>query len=215
MKSSLNHFVMAGMHEDCATRCSLLEWWEYLVGSLTRIQFGVGQRTQKAEEAWLDEAMGSLLKVANFQCVVHQTSRRERQTGVVFKDTAWRRRFKYLSQDTIPHFPSKNANMSYWDDHKVEIITWAVVGLALLSVVTWCFYEPLPANVRPVLPAWHHGANSTITDIELAPLPQAFIPAPLYDLHECDLWLPSDTELEKRADGYYYPKYMEDWRREQ
>jgi|SRR5690242_11597328 len=197
---------MAGMHDDYASRFSLSQLWEYSICSL----IGVGQRTKEAAEAWLDEAMGSLLRFANLQCVVHQNSRRERQTCVVLRLTAWRRRFNYLFRDTILHFPFDHADMSYWDNHKVEVVTWAVVGLALLGIVIWCFYMPLPTNVRPTLLAWHHDVNPNITDIELAPLPRAFIPAPLYDHHERGLRISSDTELEKRTDGYYYPKYMEE-----
>ena len=42
-------------------------------------------------------------------------------------------------------------------------------------------------------------------DIELSPPPRAFVPAPLYEQHERDVWLPNNLELEKRDDGYSYP----------
>ena len=46
-------------------------------------------------------------------------------------------------------------------------------------------------------------------DIELAPLPLALHPLPLYEEHERDVWLPNNLELEKHDDRHHYPKRVE------
>lgn len=104
--------------------------------------------------------------------------------------------------------------MSYWANHKPEIIIWALVGLILLLLLVWCFHKPTPVCAQPAAPALYPRLHHAIADIELAPLPRVFVPAPLYEYHERGLWLPSDTELEKRVDGYLYPKHLGEARHE-
>ena len=97
---------------------------------------------------------------------------------------------------------------AYWTEHKLEIIVWSIVGILFLIFLFWCFYPQPTINARPATPVLHPHTHPAVVDIELVPLPRAFLPVPLYENHERDLWVPNNAELEKRADGHYYPKWL-------
>ena len=94
---------------------------------------------------------------------------------------------------------------SYWTGHKPEIIVWTVVGVWLLLFFVWSFWPRPIRDPQIVTPSIRPRVYSVMDDIELSPPPRAFVPAPLYEQHERDVWLPNNLELEKRDDGYYYP----------
>ena len=98
---------------------------------------------------------------------------------------------------------------TYWRDHRFEIIAWVVVGVLLLVFLAWCYVPGRKIQIQPTNPILRTHRYPNDHDVELAPLPRAFVPAPLYENHERDLWMPDYTDLEKRADGYHYPKHLE------
>lgn len=99
---------------------------------------------------------------------------------------------------------------AYWINHRYEIIAWVVVGVLLVVFFVWCYYHPKPmTHVQPAAPVLRPRRYPDDHDVELAPLPRAFVPVPLYEDHERDRWMPDHIDLEKRADGYHYPKHLE------
>lgn len=101
---------------------------------------------------------------------------------------------------------------AYWRDHKFEIIAWAIVGVLLSIFLAWCCFSKPRIHVRPATPVLQPHRCPDDHDVELAPLPRAFVPAPLYENYERDIWVPDNAELEERADGYCYPKRLEEVR---
>ncbi len=95
----------------------------------------------------------------------------------------------------------------FWTDYKLEaILCITIIGVVLLVALIWYFFSQSIDNNQPAdftLYPLHHLA---IVDADLAPLPRAFAPPPLYERHEYDVQVTPDTELEKHSDGYYYPK---------
>lgn len=98
---------------------------------------------------------------------------------------------------------------TYWRDHRFEIIAWIIVGVLLVVFLAWCCYPERKIHVQPAAPVIQPRRYPNDHDVELAPLPRAFVPAPLYENHERDLWVLDCTDLEKRVDGYHYPKHLE------
>jgi len=104
---------------------------------------------------------------------------------------------------------------AYWIDHKHEIIAWIIVGLLLVIFLFWCFLSKAAIIGRlPPVPAIAPQTYSGIDDVELAPLPRAFVrmpsssrmlQLPLYEDRDRDLRVPDSMQLEKR-NGYFYPK---------
>jgi len=98
---------------------------------------------------------------------------------------------------------------TYWRDHRFEIIAWVIVGVLLLVFLARCCYPGRKIHIQPTTPILRSHRHPDDHDVELAPLPRAFVPAPLYESHERDVWMPDYTALEKHADGYHYPKHLE------
>lgn len=91
----------------------------------------------------------------------------------------------------------------YFNDSKQQIIVWSVVGAFFLVFLVCCYLVP------PATPIVERRGSPADVHIELRPLSQAHLPAPVYQEHQRDLPLPDNVALEKRSDGYYYP---DDWR---
>lgn len=100
----------------------------------------------------------------------------------------------------------------YWKDHKFEIITWVIVGVLLVVFLAWCFCSKPRIRTPPAIPVSWPRHYPDGHDVELPPTTRAFVPAPLYSNHGLDVWMPGGTELEKRTDGYWYPKRPEEVR---
>lgn len=100
----------------------------------------------------------------------------------------------------------------YWRNHRFEIIAWVVVGVLLVVFFAWCYCPKPITHVPPAAPVLRPRRYPDDQDVELAPLPRAFVPVPLYEDHEHDIWMPDHVDLEKRADGYHYPKHLEEVR---
>jgi hypothetical protein len=98
---------------------------------------------------------------------------------------------------------------AYSIKHKPEIIIWTLAGFVLMMFFAWCFWPRTFIDTRIVAPPSQTRMYLAEDDIELAPLPRAFHPLPLYEERERDVWLPNDLELKKHDDGYYYPRRVE------
>lgn len=94
---------------------------------------------------------------------------------------------------------------AYWTGHEQEIIVWSIVGIFLLLYLIWCFRSKAAVNIQPLTPPLLPQPYPAIYNFEFAPLPRVFLPLPLYEERERDLWLPDHTELVRR-DGFHYPK---------
>lgn len=106
--------------------------------------------------------------------------------------------------------PSGPATMTaHWSDLEPMIIVWSVVGVFVLVFGVCCLLPRRSIGITTEAPVVHPPTNPPAMNIELGPLPRAFIPAPLYEDRHRDLWLPDSAELEKHDDGYYYPKNLE------
>jgi hypothetical protein len=101
---------------------------------------------------------------------------------------------------------------TYWRNHRFEIIAWVIVGVLLVVFLAWRCWPKSRVRTQPATPVLRPLRYPDDHDVELAPLPRAFIPAPLYENYERDVWVQNDAVLEKRADGYYYPKHSKEVR---
>ncbi|KAF1924894.1 uncharacterized protein M421DRAFT_95050 [Didymella exigua CBS 183.55] len=101
---------------------------------------------------------------------------------------------------------------AYWKARKFEIIAWVIVGVLLIVSLAWCCCSKPRTRARSATPFVQPHRYPGDHDAELAPLPRAFVPVPLYEGYERDVRVPNNAELEKRADGYFYPKRPEEVR---
>ncbi|KAF3041928.1 hypothetical protein E8E12_007676 [Didymella heteroderae] len=101
---------------------------------------------------------------------------------------------------------------AYWKNHRLEIISWVIVGVLLIMFLAWCWYPQPKIHVQPATPVLRPRRYPDDHDVELAPLPRAFVPLPLYENHERDVWVPDYIDLEKHADGYHYPRHLDKMR---
>lgn len=76
----------------------------------------------------------------------------------------------------------------------------------MLVFLAWVCSSKPKIHIRPATPVLRPSRYREDRVVELSPLPRAFMPAPLYENHKCDAWVPNNMELEKYADGYFYPK---------
>lgn len=119
----------------------------------------------------------------------------------------------FLKQILCPLQLFCSTNMSqYWRYHKFEIIAWVVLGVLLIASLAWCCCPKPQPHVQPATPVLGPRRYPNDHDVELAPLPRAFVPVPLYENHERDIRIPDYTNLDKRADGYHYPRHLEEIR---
>jgi hypothetical protein len=110
----------------------------------------------------------------------------------------------------MPSSSFHSANMTTcWRDHGFVIIAWVVVGVLLMVFLAWCYVSGCKIQIQLTTLILRPRRYPNDHDVELAALPYAFVPEPLYENHERDVWMPDYTDLEKHADGYHYPKHLE------